>query len=135
MKRLLVVFALVGLAAVGCSSSDDSKTSTAAPPVSLPGTVNDHGTKPASNPTELELDDNYFAATFVKASAGQQFNVELRNEGTNTHTFTSAQLGVDQEVAPGTTKTVTVTAPPTGSAEFHCRFHQALGMQGAVFIG
>ena len=105
------------------------------PPVALPGTTTNHGTAGAKEGLEVELDDFYFGPTFVKATGGQRFTIELKNEGKAAHTFTSTQLGLDEQLAPGAEKTVTVTAPASGFVEFHCRFHQSQGMQGAIFVG
>ena len=136
MRKLSVVLALMLLVAVGCGKSEESSSSNEAPPVSLQGTTNNHGTKTASNDMEVELDDFYFSPTYIKATAGPKFTIELSNEAKVAHTFTSNALGnVDEEIAPGTKKTITVTAPAGGMAVFFCRFHQSQGMQGAVFIG
>jgi plastocyanin len=136
--------AVLGLAACSSDSKDSSDASTttkaaAKNPVALSGTVNNKGTKDisakgASTEIEVELDDFYFEPTFVKVAPGQKIKVELENEGTMVHTFTSSTLGVDQEVAPGKKATVNVTIPATGATPFFCRFHQASGMQGAMFI-
>ena len=128
-----MVLAVVLLPTVGCGGSGDS-TDAGGPPVSLSGTTNDHGTKTARAKLEMELDDFYFGPTFVEASAGQNFTIELENEGTAQHTFTSTDLGIDVQLEPGQKKTVTVTAPRSGVALFMCRFHQNQGMQGAVFV-
>jgi plastocyanin len=140
MRKSLVWVVLLAAAIVACgggSSKSESKPqpSAASTSVSLPGTTNDHGSATAKNGLEMEADDFYFGPTFVKATAGQRFTVELRNKGKATHTFTSAALGIDEQLAPGAEKTVTVTAPSNGFVEFHCRFHQAQGMQGAVIVG
>jgi plastocyanin len=141
MPLLLVAVAVIA----GCSS--DSKTSTSAStsssssasaasaPVSLPGQTNDKGTGDATSGTlELEADDFYFSPTFVKVTPGASVKVKLENEGSVQHTFTSTALGVDQVVDPGKDVEVTVTVPSSGlPAEFHCRFHQGQGMQGALF--
>lgn len=82
----------------------------------------------------MELDDFYFGPTFVSASAGQAFTLELKNEGKETHTFTSTALGIDEQLEPGQKRTVRVTAPQSGVALVICRIHQALGMQGAIFV-
>jgi plastocyanin len=132
--------ALLGLAACSSDSKDSSDTSTTTKnPVALSGTVNNKGTKDISGKgdsteIEVELDDFYFEPTFIKVAPGQHINVELENEGTMAHTFTSSAFGVDQEVAPGKKATVTVTIPASGSEPFFCRFHQSSGMQGAMFI-
>ena len=131
MSRLVIALVLVAGAMAACG-----KSSSSSPPVSLSGTVNNHGSKNAKATMEVELDDFYMAPTFIKASAGQKITIELKNEGKATHTFTSTELGnVDEQLAPGATKTISVTAPASGHATYFCRFHQGQGMQGAVFIG
>ncbi len=129
MRRLVVTLSVVALILVGCGGGGSSK-----PPVALPGDTNNHGTKTAKDDLEVEADDYYFSPTFITATAGQKFTVQLKNDGTARHTFTSPANGVDLELAPGATRTVTLTAPPNGSVEFHCRFHQTQGMQGAVYV-
>ena len=116
----------------GCGNGDSG---TEGPPVSLAGRVNNHGTATATDDLELEADDVYFAPTFIKPKPGQRFTVEVHNEGSARHTFTSSELGADLELPPGARRTVPVTAPATGLADFHCRFHEGQGMKGAVYIG
>jgi plastocyanin len=140
MRKLMVVLVLGLLGIAGCGDGDgESGSGTSAsesPPVSLQGATNDHGTKTASNDMEIELDDFYFAPTYVRATAGERITVELHNEGQAPHTFTSNGLGnIDEELAPGARKTITITASAGGAAVFYCRFHQGQGMQGAVVIG
>jgi plastocyanin len=128
VRRVVVSLAVVALVLTGCGGSGSKKGA----PVSLPGQTNDHGTQTATDDLGIEADDFYFGPTFIAARAGQQFSVELRNEGSTRHTFTG--VGVDLELAPGAARTVTLTAPGEGTAEFHCRFHQSQGMQGAVYV-
>ncbi len=135
MRKLALTLSLVALFAIGCGGDGGGEGGGKAP-VSLAGTTNNHGTKTASGETEVELDDFYFGPTFIKAKAGQKIEIELKNEGKAVHTFTSTDLGnVDEQLAAGTSKKITVTAPASGHALFFCRFHQGQGMQGAVFIG
>lgn len=119
-------------AAAGSSSSDA--------PVALEGKVNDEGSKDISGDGDkadlsMELDDNYFSPTFIKAAPGATVTVELENEGTNPHTFTLDDGSIDQQVAPGEKATVEVTVPDTGSLRFSCDFHGDMGMQGAFYTG
>lgn len=107
-------------------------------PVDVDGKVNVHGTKDVSSKSaatiDMEADDYYFGPTFVKVKPGEKVTIELENEGNAPHTFTSDSLGVDQQVAAGTSKKFTVTVPSDGTAfEFHCSFHEGMGMQGAFF--
>ncbi len=137
----------IGLVACGSDSSGSSSTSTTTAAASgggsttekLTGMVNDKGTKSVVGKTdatlELEADDFYFNPTYIKVSPGQRVELELKNEGSATHTFTSTDLSVDDELAPDATKTVTVTAPMTaGLTEFHCNFHSGMGMRGAFVV-
>ena len=131
---ILVTGALlvVGFVAVGPAGAKTSK------PVDIDGKVNVKGTKDVSSKSaatiDMEADDYYFGPTFVKVKAGEKVTVELENEGNASHTFTSDSLGVDKQVAPGKSAKVTVTVPSDGTAfEFHCSFHEDMGMQGAFF--
>jgi len=119
----------------GSETGSPSGTAEGQPPVSLEGTVNDHGSGEIENDElELELDDNYFAPTFARGTPGEQVTVKLVNEGSATHTFTSDALGVDEELNGGDSTSVTITLPNDGAVEFHCRFHGEQGMKGAFYF-
>jgi plastocyanin len=142
-RRLAAVVLLAGGLLAACGGGDKtSSTSTgsgtggeASAAVSLPGKVNDKGTKTASGATlELEQDDFYFSPTFVKAAGGTTMKVTLKNEGNATHTFTIASPAVDVTVDAGKTATAEVALPATGTVPFFCRFHQGQGMQGAFVV-
>jgi plastocyanin len=133
------VLALVvtGVGVAGCGDDDDGEQATSASaPVSLPGQVTDHGTSQLGDATELdlELDDQYFAPTFVEGAAGSTVQVTLENEGSLPHTFTIDEADIDEEVGAGERATVEVTLPDSGSLRFYCRFHSGSGMQGAFVV-
>lgn len=148
ITRAAVLLGIIALALAGCgsssststkaSSSSGSSSSEAAAgnaPVSLPGTVNEGETGDAtSGSLKVELDDFYFGPAYIKATPGETITLHLENEGKSVHTFTSDALGVDQQLSPGQDADVTVTMPMTGATQFHCRFHEAMGMQGAFFF-
>ena len=107
-------------------------------PVSVDGKVNVKGTKDVSGKKaasiDLEADDFYFGPTFVKVQPGEKVTIELENEGNASHTFTSDSLSVDEQVAAGKKAKFTLTVPSDGTAfEFHCTFHEDMGMQGAFY--
>jgi plastocyanin len=107
-------------------------------PVTLGQKVTVKGTKDVSSKSsaklEIEMDDKYFNPTFIKAKAGEKITLELKNEGSLPHTFTSDTLSVDKQVDPGKSAKLTVTVPSDGAVfQFHCDFHESAGMAGAVF--
>jgi plastocyanin len=123
---------VVGFGVVGPAGAKTSK------PVDVDGRVNVKGTKDVSSKSaatiDVEADDYYFGPTFVKVKPGEKVTIELENEGTTTHTFTSDSLKVDEQLAPDEKAKITVTVPRDGTAfEFHCSIHQSMGMQGAFF--
>lgn len=128
MRRLVLALAAVSIVAGACGGG------TPAPPVKLAGVTNNHGTATAANDLKVKVNDFFYGPTFLAATAGQKFTVELTNDGSSRHTFTSEALRVDLELPPGAQRTVTITAPTSGGAVFHCRFHQSQGMQGAVYV-
>ncbi len=135
MKKLagIVAAAILVLASGAVPAGAASK-----PPVDLDQKVNNKGSKDVSSKSsatvEVELDDKYFSPTFIKAKAGEKITFKVENEGSLPHTFTSDELSVDKQVNPGKKAKFTVTVPSSGEVfQFHCQFHEAAGMDGAVY--
>jgi plastocyanin len=150
------IFALLGatmlvaaLAACGGDSGSSGTTTTGsttttaaggneAAPVTLEGTVTNHGTKEATGGSiDMEADndgsDFYFAPTFVKAAGGTTVTVHIKNEGSVAHTFTIDSMNIDKELQPDDSADIEVTLPASGATPFYCKFHKSSGMQGAFF--
>ncbi|MEY2455291.1 MAG: hypothetical protein QOK06_385 [Acidimicrobiaceae bacterium] len=143
MRKIMVLLAAVGLVMTGCGSSKKSTTaagsstgsSGSGAPVALPGTTNSPSQGDAtSGALTVELEDFYINPSFIKVTPSGKVKLTLKNTGSNAHTFTSTALGVDETLQPGASKDVEVTLPAAGATEFHCRFHQSSGMQGAFFF-
>lgn len=131
---LTTLIVMVGIGSVGISPATAKTTK----PVSLDGKVNVDGKKNISTKTSASItigaDDFSFSPTFVKVAPGQQVTIELENEGAAPHTFTSTRLDVDEQVSPGESTTFTITAPSDRKVfQFHCDFHESMGMQGAFY--
>jgi plastocyanin len=144
MGKLLAVLAVLGVVLVGCGKSSKAPnasgggptTSSAGSAVSLPGTVNDHGTLTLSdNSVTVTQHDFYFGPTFVKGKAGTNVTVTVKNDGSVAHTFTIDAAGVDKTLQPGDSVQAQVVVPASGVLNYYCRFHRSLGMQGAIVSG
>ena len=144
-KAAIVVGALL-LVATACSKSStpSSGASSGASAASL--TINgekatDKGTKDITGMSSftLNLDNDpgvyYFEPTVLKGSPGQKVTLTLKNVGNVHHNFTLATQNINQDVnTPGTSATVTITFPQSGTAEFHCEYHHSLGMVGELSV-
>jgi plastocyanin len=98
--------------------------------------ANDHGSKDVSGESELdmELDDFYFSPTVVTGSAGATITLHLENEGTTEHNFSLTDQGIDQDVEAGEKAEVSLTVPDSGTLVFFCKYHQDMGMRGAIEV-
>jgi plastocyanin len=131
---LSLVFVAAGCGGSSKSSSGEGSEETTS--TTIMGTqVQSHGVKDVSNETgkvEVELDDYYFDPTILKGKPGQKVELELKNEGKTTHTFTIADQNINKEIQPGDETEVEVTFPQSGALKFVCTFHQSQGMVGAL---
>jgi plastocyanin len=146
MKRgvVIVAFGLLLLTAAGCggkygssskAQSSTTKSSSGGGQKSVAGVnVNDHGTKSVSGKTAVVLGDYYFKPTVIEGKAGAKITLALKNDGSVAHTFTIDAQGIDKNLDPGATATVTVTIPKTGAVSFYCRYHRSSGMAGALAV-
>jgi plastocyanin len=71
----------------------------------------------------------------IKGEPGQQLKLELENEGSAEHNFSLSDQGIDQDVEPGEKAEVRVTIPDSGEVSFVCKYHEELGMAGALAAG
>jgi len=140
-KPTMAVAALLalGIVATACTSS----TTSAAPPASQSPTptTSPLPTSPAppvdvTGKSSFTIDtyDNFFTPNVLMGSANQKLRLTIDNKGTATHTFTIQSEDVDVLLAPGTSQTVDVTFPKSGSTEFICRFHESMGMTGELQV-
>jgi plastocyanin len=124
MIRFIIAVVMLGAASVaaGCGGDDDE------PAASMP-TVNvtqhDFYFEPA---TQTVL--GYLT---ISSEPVRQYAVHIRNSGNTAHTFTIAQLGIDEQLPPGEEQTVNVSGD-SGVLTFFCRFHRDRGMTGTLQI-
>jgi plastocyanin len=136
MRKMLVLAIVattgLGVGAIGVAGASAPEKK---PPVKLDGKVNNKGTASArGSAIEIEADDFFFDATFIRATKDQTVSVTVKNEGSATHTFTADDGSFDEQVSPGEKATLEVTIPSNGKpVAFHCDFHASSGMKGAFF--
>jgi plastocyanin len=132
IAALSLLFVAAGCGGGSESSSESGETTS----TTIMGTQTEsHGTKDVSSESgkiEIELDDNYFEPTILKGKPGQMVELELKNEGNTTHTFTLAEQSVDKEIQPGDETETEVKFPASGELKFVCKFHEGEGMIGAL---
>jgi len=135
ITALALVFVAAGCGGSSSKSSDASSSGETTSTTIMGTQVQSHGVKDVSNETgkvEVELDDYYFDPTILKGKPGQKVELELKNEGKTTHTFTIADQSINKEIQPGDETETEVTFPQSGALKFVCTFHQSQGMVGAL---
>jgi plastocyanin len=98
--------------------------------------ANDHGSADLSGKSmfSIETDSYYFDPTTLKGTAGEKVTLTFKNESSTNHNFTVESQSINLDIDAGQTKTVSVTFPSSGSIEFHCEYHQSLGMVGQLLV-
>jgi len=100
-------------------------------------TISDHGTLEVKGQTtvELEADEYYFKPTFLQGAPGQRLTLEIENESGTLHNISLPEQHLDMDIPPKGKVTVEVVFPASGAVRFFCKFHEALGMHGALRVG
>jgi plastocyanin len=141
----LLSAAALSLAACG-SSSTSSTTSTSAGSQTTASsggayskatstTSTTSSTPAASTGAGMTIDaqDNVFKPNIITGKAGSTVKVTVKNSGTRDHNFKiDSQSSANVDLAPGKSGTVSVKIPSSGSVQFYCEYHKALGMTGTV---
>ena len=136
--------ALIMLAACSSSSSTAAQASGSS---SSSGKItigsdqaNDHGTEDATGKATFEIEATndtsgyFFKPTILQGSGGQSITLEIKNDGSVPHNFSITSMNVNVTVQPGASQEVKVTFPQTGTVEYFCSFHHALGMAGELSV-
>jgi plastocyanin len=102
----------------------------------LTGLVRDHGIASVSGSSiAMQAGDTYFSPTCVRAQPNTTLSVTLKNVGSALHNLSVPRLGINQDVPSGSTITVVIKVPSSGSVPFFCKYHVSVGMQGAFLVG
>jgi plastocyanin len=81
----------------------------------------------------MNMVDDAFQPKAITGKGGSTVKVVLKNTGSREHNFKiDSEKGVDADVEPGKSATVTVKIPTSGTVQFYCEYHKGLGMVGTV---
>ena len=145
--RTFVLFSVAAVALItltACSSS-----SSTAPPGSGSSSgkitigsdqANDHGTEDATGKTTFSIEASndssgyFFKPTILEGSGGQSITLEIKNDGSVLHNFSITSMNVNINIEPGASQEVKVTFPQSGTVEYFCSIHHALGMAGELQV-
>jgi len=138
---IIAVLVALGVLATACTtktSSSAAATSSSATPTATTSPIPTSPAPPADltgkSAFTISTYDNFFSPNTLNGSTGQKLQLTITNLGAATHTFTIASEGIDVLLAPGTSQTVEVTFPKSGSTQFVCRFHESMGMVGQLQV-
>jgi len=83
----------------------------------------------------VDLVDIQFVPADITVKANTQTTIVLTNTGASEHTFTIAELGIDERLAPAESTEITINAA-AGTYEITCEIpgHAAAGMVGTLTI-
>ena len=101
---------------------------------STPSTGSSSSSGSGSANVSLAATEYSFAPNQLSVPAGASVNVTFKNNGTILHSFTLNNGNASVDADPGSSKTVTFTAPQSGTLLFHCRYHPTQ-MMGTITVG
>lgn len=122
---ILVVMLVAAVITAACGSEPETTTNAGGGDGAAGG--------PSAGGARVVASDFSFRPSELKLPPGEKAELTFVNEDSTTHSFTSEDLGVDVEAEGGSSASVSFTAPKSGAAEFHCRFHSQ--MTGEISVG
>ena len=99
-----------------------------ATPVSLKGS----GMLTVAETVTIELTDSGYVPNFVQATSGHDLTITLVNTGTRAHGFTIDYFDIDETLAPGETKTITIENRREIDVEYYSTAPCDEGMTGQL---
>jgi plastocyanin len=117
---LLLALPLFAAFLIACSNDDDESESTEA------------GEGPAE--VAMTLGDFNFTPASLTVRPGQTVNVNVRNGGQAPHTFTIDGVTDSTRMNAGESKSISFTAPASGTLTYYCTVHTAERMKGQLTI-
>src|ERR1700680_910856 len=84
----------------------------------------------------LEAQDFQFVPATLSAPTDTAVTLTVKNTGTKKHNLTIKELGVTQDIVPGSTQTITLSTKSAATLAYYCQYHRdSKGMQGTLTVG
>ncbi len=118
LTGIIAVVMVLGLA--GCGNGDDGDNVLG-----------------SADRADVRITNQGFEPNELEVRVGEEVRFTVANEDDRPHTFTLTFLGIDEEIAPGETKAITLEAtqvPDAGFYSFYSKNHQAEGYQGRIQV-
>lgn len=106
--------------------------SCAATPAATPGASAPSRVVSVTDTVTIHLTDHGFEPAHVEATNGHPLTIHLVNTGHRTHGFHLDHFDIDVRLAPGASRTVTVTSPDLGDYPFTSDEPCDVGMRGLL---
>jgi plastocyanin len=154
LPRSAAIAAVVVLSAAACAktnnptvpgATNEAPTTTAATNApaggacpGLPNPVNDHGTAAATGSAiSLDAGDFFFSPTCERAlPLASTITITIHNTGQALHNISLPAQGIDTDIPPGQTVTVSVKTSAAGQRyTYFCKYHRTSGMAGVLVAG
>jgi plastocyanin len=111
LRRLFAVLGFVALLGAACGGGDDSGGEASG----------GGGGGGGGGTTTLTASDFAFSPTSLTVAAGD--SIEVTNEDDAEHNFTAEDVGLDEDIEPGSSVTIDVGDAEPGTYDFHCEYH------------
>jgi plastocyanin len=152
MRKMLLVLLAMCLVMAACGGQQEDKKAKAelpekaaaeenfiAPPVRLPGKVENRGTLDRSFQgdrvnVDMEVQNFFFDPSFVRTAPGATVTLRLTNKGNTDHTFNVDTPAIEESLKPGDQRTIEIKLPESGVVNFYCKLHRTQGEQGAFYF-
>ncbi len=136
VRVLGVLLALAGAACgaggAGASASGGGSPAPCPAAAGLPTPANDHGAVVSvGSVVSIQATDFYFAPTCVTGLRAGTVTVTASNVGAALHNLTIPSLGIDRDLPPGQSITISVEMGRS-PVPFFCKYHRTAGMVGAL---
>jgi plastocyanin len=129
----IVLVLATGLGLASCSSNDPGGSGSGGGGSSAAASAAGGGSSAAVSPAgggsgkvDVRIQNFSFDPSTIEGTAGATLTIDVSNKDGVEHGFTLDDGGASKAFQPGTSGTVRVTLPDSGSVGWHCQFHPSM---------